>query len=97
MAGNRPRSRRLGGSSATLGALSDGTATGRRPLAWPVAATDEQAREGGLDALQECIRGVSKTRGVPIPTKESFVRETGRRRPVVAAGRRSPEDATNMP
>jgi alkanesulfonate monooxygenase SsuD/methylene tetrahydromethanopterin reductase-like flavin-dependent oxidoreductase (luciferase family) len=42
-----------------------------------VAATDEQAREEFWPRYLEVIRHVSKTRGFPIPTKESFMREIG--------------------
>jgi probable LLM family oxidoreductase len=42
-----------------------------------VAATDEQAREEFWPRFVEVIRSVSKTRGFPIPTEESFAREIG--------------------
>jgi probable LLM family oxidoreductase len=42
-----------------------------------VAATDEQAREEFWPRYVEVIRSVSKTRGFPIPTEESFLREIG--------------------
>ncbi len=42
-----------------------------------VAATDEQAREEFFPRYVEVIRSVSKTRGFPIPTEESFLREIG--------------------
>jgi probable LLM family oxidoreductase len=42
-----------------------------------VAVTDEQAREEFWPRYVEVIRHVSKTRGFAVPTRESFVRETG--------------------
>jgi len=42
-----------------------------------VAATDEQARDEFWPRYLDVIRHVSKTRGFAIPTKESFLRETG--------------------
>jgi probable LLM family oxidoreductase len=42
-----------------------------------VAATDEEAREEFWPRYLEVIRRVSKTRGFAIPTKESFLYETG--------------------
>jgi probable LLM family oxidoreductase len=42
-----------------------------------VAASDEQARDEFWPRYVEVIRGVSKTRGFAIPTKDSFLRETG--------------------
>jgi probable LLM family oxidoreductase len=42
-----------------------------------VAATDEQALEEFWPRYLEVIRHISKTRGFAVPTKESFVRETG--------------------
>lgn len=42
-----------------------------------VAATDEQAREEFWPRYLEVIRHVSKTRGFAVPTKQSFLRETG--------------------
>jgi probable LLM family oxidoreductase len=42
-----------------------------------VAATDEQASEEFWPRYLEVIRHVSKTRGFAVPTKESFIRETG--------------------
>jgi alkanesulfonate monooxygenase SsuD/methylene tetrahydromethanopterin reductase-like flavin-dependent oxidoreductase (luciferase family) len=42
-----------------------------------VAATDEQAREEYWPQYLEVIRRVSRTRGFALPTKESFLRETG--------------------
>jgi probable LLM family oxidoreductase len=42
-----------------------------------VAATDEQARDEFWPRYLEVIRSVSKTRGFPIPTKESFMYEIG--------------------
>jgi alkanesulfonate monooxygenase SsuD/methylene tetrahydromethanopterin reductase-like flavin-dependent oxidoreductase (luciferase family) len=42
-----------------------------------VAATDEQAREEFWPRYVEVISSVSKTRGFPIPTEESFMREIG--------------------
>jgi probable LLM family oxidoreductase len=42
-----------------------------------VAATDEQALEEFWPRYLEVIRGVSKTRGFAVPTKESFMREIG--------------------
>jgi probable LLM family oxidoreductase len=42
-----------------------------------VAATDEQARDEFWPRYLEVIRNVSKTRGFPIPTKESFMYEIG--------------------
>jgi probable LLM family oxidoreductase len=42
-----------------------------------VAATDEQAREEFWPHYLEVIRHASKTRGFAVPTKESFMHETG--------------------
>jgi alkanesulfonate monooxygenase SsuD/methylene tetrahydromethanopterin reductase-like flavin-dependent oxidoreductase (luciferase family) len=42
-----------------------------------VAATDEQARDEFFPRYVEVIRSVSKARGFAVPTKESFIRETG--------------------
>jgi probable LLM family oxidoreductase len=42
-----------------------------------VAATDEQALDEFWPRYLEVIRHVSKTRGFAVPTKESFLRETG--------------------
>jgi alkanesulfonate monooxygenase SsuD/methylene tetrahydromethanopterin reductase-like flavin-dependent oxidoreductase (luciferase family) len=42
-----------------------------------VAATDEQALEEFWPRYLDVIRHISKTRGFAVPTKESFVRETG--------------------
>ena len=42
-----------------------------------VAVTDEQAREEFWPPYLEVIRRVSQTRGFAVPTKESFLRETG--------------------
>jgi probable LLM family oxidoreductase len=42
-----------------------------------VAATDEQARDEFWPRYLEVIRHVSKTRGFAIPTRESFIDETG--------------------
>jgi probable LLM family oxidoreductase len=42
-----------------------------------VAATDDQALEEFWPRYLEVIRHISKTRGFAVPTKESFVRETG--------------------
>jgi alkanesulfonate monooxygenase SsuD/methylene tetrahydromethanopterin reductase-like flavin-dependent oxidoreductase (luciferase family) len=42
-----------------------------------VAATDDQALEEFWPHYLELIRHVSKTRGFAIPTKDSFLRETG--------------------
>ena len=42
-----------------------------------VAATDEQARDEFWPRWLEVIRHVSKTRGFAVPTKESFLHETG--------------------
>jgi probable LLM family oxidoreductase len=42
-----------------------------------VAVTDEQAREEFWPRYVEVIRHVSKTRGFAVPTRESFMRETG--------------------
>ena len=64
-----------------------------------VAATDDQAREEFWPRYLEVIRHVSKTRGFAVPTKESFLRETG---PEGALYVGSPETvarkiATNLP
>jgi probable LLM family oxidoreductase len=64
-----------------------------------VAATDEQAREEFWPHYLEVIRGVSKTRGFAIPTRESFRYEVG---PQGAMYVGSPETvaqkiATNLP
>jgi probable LLM family oxidoreductase len=42
-----------------------------------VAVTDEAAREQFWPRYLEVIRSVSETRGFPIPTRESFLREIG--------------------
>ena len=42
-----------------------------------VAVTDDQARDEFWPRYQEVIRRYSKTRGFAIPTKESFLHETG--------------------
>jgi alkanesulfonate monooxygenase SsuD/methylene tetrahydromethanopterin reductase-like flavin-dependent oxidoreductase (luciferase family) len=42
-----------------------------------VAATDEQALEEFWPRYRELIASVAKTRGFAVPTKESFLRETG--------------------
>jgi len=42
-----------------------------------VAATDERAREEFWPRYREVIRSVSETRGFAIPTKQSFMYETG--------------------
>jgi alkanesulfonate monooxygenase SsuD/methylene tetrahydromethanopterin reductase-like flavin-dependent oxidoreductase (luciferase family) len=42
-----------------------------------IATTDEQAREEFWPRYLEVIRHVSKTRGFPVPTKESFLQEIG--------------------
>jgi alkanesulfonate monooxygenase SsuD/methylene tetrahydromethanopterin reductase-like flavin-dependent oxidoreductase (luciferase family) len=42
-----------------------------------VAATDEKAREDFWPHYQEVLRAVSKVRGFPVPTKESFLYEVG--------------------
>jgi probable LLM family oxidoreductase len=42
-----------------------------------VAATDEKAREDFWPRYREVIRSVSETRGFAVPTKDSFMYETG--------------------
>jgi probable LLM family oxidoreductase len=64
-----------------------------------VAATDEQARDEFWPHYLEVIRHVSKSRGFSVPTRESFMRETG---PHGALYVGSPETvarkiATNLP